>query len=192
MKELKINGFNVSECSSLCSDTICFLASFTEPKENQHCENNPQCYFKQLQRKKAECKQLKKDVEEWHIKYAGCNTANSGIIEANKQLQNELETLNQAYKNCVDKYELIKEESNEIKEDNKALKKEIENYKKFMTQFENLLDVLEACSTKISDINRFKNEVNKDKWEYLTIHYFEPLIYEYEKISDAYCNLEDV
>lgn len=66
-----------------------------------------------------------------------------------------------------------------------------EKQKKLMRQLESLLDILEGVSTKISDINRFKEEVTADKWDYLCTYYFEPLIYEYNQISDTYCDMED-
>lgn len=40
------------------------------------CKDNPNCYFKQLSRKTAECKELKKELngsEKWRIKAEGLN-----------------------------------------------------------------------------------------------------------------------
>lgn len=50
-KEIIIDGVNVSECeyvSTTPSSVICYM------KANK-CKDNPNCYFKQLQRKTAEC-----------------------------------------------------------------------------------------------------------------------------------------
>ena len=40
-----------------------------------------------------ENEELRKENEEWHIKYAGCNTANNAIQEENKQYRSALEEI---------------------------------------------------------------------------------------------------
>lgn len=61
-QEMIIDSVDVSGCSALCCGNTCFLSrhySFTEPKHKQWCSDNPNCHFKQLQRKTAECEELK-------------------------------------------------------------------------------------------------------------------------------------
>ena len=81
--------------------------------------------------------------------------------------------------------------TNDFQSIGEVKKVDISQQRKLMTQLESLLDTIEGFSTKISDINRFKEEVNKDKWDYLCTYYFEPLIYEFNQISDTYCDIED-
>lgn len=110
-----IDGVNVSECvfrgtNRLGNDigTYCRLYTGSCKKEN--------CYYKQLQRKISECVKLEKDVEEWHIKYAGCNTANSSIQELNKRLKEDLTALQQTYDACEKEYKRVIEENKKLKE----------------------------------------------------------------------------
>lgn len=78
-QEMIIDSVDVSGCSALCCGNTCFLSrhySFTEPKHKQWCSDNPNCHFKQLQRKTAECEELKKQLEtaeKWRIKAEGLN-----------------------------------------------------------------------------------------------------------------------
>lgn len=61
-QEMIIDSVDVSGCSALCCGNTCFLSrhySFTEPKHKQWCSDNPNCHFKQLQRKTAECQRMK-------------------------------------------------------------------------------------------------------------------------------------
>lgn len=64
-QEIIINGVDVSGCSALCCGNTCFLSrhySFTEPKHKQWCSDNPNCHFKQLQRKTEECENARKRI----------------------------------------------------------------------------------------------------------------------------------
>lgn len=64
--------------------------------------------------------------------------------------------------------------------------------KKFFNQFENLLEVYEKFNTKVDDINRFKEPINSEKWDYLDHYYMEPLNYEIEQASENfYSFMED-
>ena len=58
------------------------------------CKDNPNCYFKQLSRKTAECKELKKELngsEKWRIKAEGLNEKlelkNTRYLEALDDIQ---------------------------------------------------------------------------------------------------------
>lgn len=61
-KEKIIDGIDVSECC------WCDSESDTEPYcrindgEDLNCEENPNCYFKQLKRKEQECEELKREI----------------------------------------------------------------------------------------------------------------------------------
>lgn len=79
---------------------------------------------KQINALKQENKRLMKENEEWHIKYAGCNTANNAIQEENKQYRSALEEIkviaDDTFKVCDDdcgnarKIKLIINKINEV------------------------------------------------------------------------------
>lgn len=75
----------------------------------------------------------------------------------------------------------------------KAQNKNKNILKKFYEQFEKVEISLEQFSTKISDVNRFKelNEpISGDKWDYLDHYYFKPLEYELNKLQKIYSEIE--
>lgn len=66
--------------------------------------------------------------------------------------------------------------------------------KRFCKQFEKVQIPLEQFSTKISDVNRFKelNEpISGDKWDYLDRYYFKPLEYELNKLQEIYSEIAE-
>lgn len=77
-KEIIINDVNVSNCSNLGSQYNCTV------KANMPCKMFPNCYFKQLQRKTAECEKyeqrlhkisdyIKKNCNHCQaVRYGGC------------------------------------------------------------------------------------------------------------------------
>ena len=135
-----INNIDVAGCHALCSGNTCFLSqhySFTEPKYKSWCKDNPNCHYKQLQRKISECAKLEKDVEEWHIKYAGCDTANSSIQELNKQLEEDLTALQQIYNACEKEYKSLNIKHNALLKENSILKSRVNILE---TQVNNLLE----------------------------------------------------
>lgn len=89
--EIIIDGVNVAECNDI------YGKEWINPQclgdGAGWCKDHPNCYFKQLQRIKANIDQLKKENEELHLKYAGCKTANTGINELNSELKTENEEL---------------------------------------------------------------------------------------------------
>lgn len=60
-KKIIINGIDVSKCSSI--DIDCGVVYCSEYGRNVYCESNNNCYYKQLQRKTAECEKLKSQLE---------------------------------------------------------------------------------------------------------------------------------
>lgn len=59
-KKLIIDGIDVSKCSSI--DIDCGVVYCSEYGRNVYCESNNSCYYKQLQRKTAECEQKEKEL----------------------------------------------------------------------------------------------------------------------------------
>lgn len=64
--EVIIDGCNVAKCYSISTDYknryVCESTSISM-KYNHFCNENPNCYFKQLQRAKAELEQYKKSKQ---------------------------------------------------------------------------------------------------------------------------------
>ena len=78
------NGVDVSECC------WCDIEPDDEPYclindgENLSCEDNPNCYFKQLKRKKQKLEKIKEISKEYKVEY----TVNNGVqLLTNKILQ---------------------------------------------------------------------------------------------------------
>lgn len=65
-KEIIIDGVDVSKCSRLIVNKLYGYVCNCEEDEHliSSCKNRPNCHFKQLQRKTAECEELKKYISE--------------------------------------------------------------------------------------------------------------------------------
>ena len=114
-KEIIIDGVDVSGCcyailpKNQCpakimpyaKETSCIACKEHNTKLN-FCKNNPNCYFKQLQRKTAECEELKKEKAEIK-KYFGIDSKT--ILERLEELQerrDELSEKNISYEQALD------------------------------------------------------------------------------------------
>ena len=78
-KDVIIHGVNVSECDNF--DNISELCSIRQPFEEIYhsCNEYENCYFKQLQRKTAECEELKATIRNLQI-------SNTKLQNNNQQL----------------------------------------------------------------------------------------------------------
>jgi len=96
-KNIIIDGVNVAGCKYLynadfefdthvhCLDKIC---------RNTRCRNNPNCYYKQLQRKEQEC-------EQWKQKYYSSTTeVKEDLIKQNRTLKQECEKIKELIDAC--------------------------------------------------------------------------------------------
>lgn len=82
-EQIIIDGVDVSECKHFCLETQIPeipLAGYSniccEENIAKECKDNPNCYFKQLARKTAECKELKEQLktsEKWRINAESLN-----------------------------------------------------------------------------------------------------------------------
>lgn len=85
-EKIIIDGIDVSECC------WCDSESDTEPYcrindgEDLICEENPNCYFKQLKRKEQECEELKEKVKELHQGWINCDKERN-LQEANSEFR---------------------------------------------------------------------------------------------------------
>ena len=124
VKPIIIDGADVSECGFFhpeYGDKYCHIAlAFSEDYgECLECENNPDCYFKQLQRLKAENEELIKDIErrkQWRVNSiytikklsdnakAYIRAFNNSNIEIN-ELKQALEEIREIAKVCKDRSE---------------------------------------------------------------------------------------
>ena len=80
--EVIIDGCNVAECMFVQTDhyleTPCCIMKIARNEVIGICKNRPNCYFKQLQRAKAESEQYKKDIKD-----------GVGCIQCKKELEND-------------------------------------------------------------------------------------------------------
>jgi hypothetical protein len=102
MNEVYINGCNVAECNMKCKDGDCALYYAELSNDNNeliygfNCEDNPDCYFKQLQRAKAENEQLeenKKRLVKMYERFKYTKQANKQYKTIIKNLEAENEKL---------------------------------------------------------------------------------------------------
>lgn len=98
-KEIIIDGVNVAECK-------CFYINASHPELQQCinpyckdlCEENPNCYFKQLKRKEQECEELRKfqkywsKVEQKNLKLSTQNEIYKQALSEIKQITEKLKT----------------------------------------------------------------------------------------------------
>ena len=63
MNEVYIDGVNVAECEFFGKYNVC--KTYVNMPKPCGCEYNPDCYFKQLQRAKAEIEKLKAEIEDY-------------------------------------------------------------------------------------------------------------------------------
>ena len=73
-KQIMVNDVNVSGCEHLTEIRGCWLSTcdYLKHKGNitsKVCKYNPNCYFKQLARKTAECEQKEKELKELKRQY---------------------------------------------------------------------------------------------------------------------------
>lgn len=63
-KQVIIDGVNVSECVNYTDELKdCSCRLTYAPFHYRFCEQNPNCYYKQLKRKEQECEELKAEVK---------------------------------------------------------------------------------------------------------------------------------
>lgn len=145
-KEIIIDGVNVTGCNYVilpkdscpaksqpyAKETSCIACKEHNTRLN-FCKNNPNCYYKQLQRKEQECEKLKEDIA-----MAGI----SGIIELCHE--------NKRYKQALDK----------IEENNKELRSILLD---FNNSYQISEFYLTNFDTKTKEIRDIINEVKNDK-----------------------------
>ena len=121
--EVIIDGCNVAECEFSSIDWenkfVCEICAITTKsmKYALYCNENKNCYFKQLQRAKAELEQYKNDI-----------ASGVGCIQCKKELEND--TLHITISKL--KADLSQAETSLYawKAENEKLKKELDNFRR--------------------------------------------------------------
>lgn len=113
MDKVIIDGVDVSGCEfyQIEANELYPKAQYCGSMRNTFCENEPDCYYKQLQRAKAEIEELKKQVKNnetaYHTELGTYNMECGNLLEENKNLIEENERLKEEksklLSKCIDK-----------------------------------------------------------------------------------------
>lgn len=140
-KQIMIDGVNVSGCELYRNDNGVFAPDGTAERTelcyltNDYCANNPNCYYKQLTRKKQECEelrrklsnqeqlyqneieiynnsclQLRQENDDLYLERLALNTANSGInalLEVKEQECDRYRKALEEIENYICEYEML-------------------------------------------------------------------------------------
>lgn len=80
-KKIIIDGIDVSRCEYACNTILGKIACKHPVTKYIYCFNNPNCYFKQLQCKTAECEDLKEIIKIIFASLIIANDAKIGAIQ---------------------------------------------------------------------------------------------------------------
>ena len=120
-KQIIIDGCDVSGCVfygfSNLNNHLCTSKEFSKI-DCTYCNDNPNCYYKQLKRKEQECEELKKDVIE-ALKLVEITSTHNTFQETKinrlsktlteiKEIAEDLITITDEYYNCYHKDECDK------------------------------------------------------------------------------------
>ena len=118
-------------------ETSCIACKEHNTKLN-FCKNNPNCYFKQLQRLKEENENLKYENEVLKIKYEAIKQINGSLMEG---ISKDVLKFSHEY--------IEKEQTKRLKKENKELKQALEEIKKLIK------------GHKVADETRLKSIITK-------------------------------
>lgn len=121
-EQIMIDGVDVSGCADFITemtvpDSYAFVKlknrCFQECKYDQTaeqdvylpCRDNPNCYYKQLQRKEKECEEVSNEIVELNVKYETVVNLAKKNADANEYCLQELEKENQKLKQALDEIE---------------------------------------------------------------------------------------
>jgi len=113
------------------SENVCALSfdKNADFEEDFLCQDNPNCYYKQLKRKEQECEKLKDELIDVKWKIEVQDIELNDKEEQLDQLKAENEKLKQYKASKQASYETMQIEWNEAKNEVKQLKEELENFK---------------------------------------------------------------
>ena len=95
-KQIIIDGVDVSGCENLMQGIVPF--GCMEDRKTCSCMNNPNCLYKQLQRKEQEYEAYKMEAEEGKEINAELKAENEELKNLNTRLDNQRETYWKGYK----------------------------------------------------------------------------------------------
>lgn len=152
MSEIIIDGCNVAECEFYKVMEDCDGIHDICELYDEYCNTKKNCYFKQLQRAKAELEQYKKDIKD-----------GVGCIQCKEKLENcalKLE-LEQYKKSTQATYDYLEIERNRLVSETKILKADIEELKESNDSYD--IDVRALLSEKDklkAENEKLKKEIN--------------------------------
>lgn len=165
-EEIIIDGVDVSKCNyAILPKKQCPMKSMPYAKETsciackEHntklnfCKNNPNCYFKQLNRKGRECEELKR-IKNDFFKHA--EVSHEAVLNKNKIIDEQAKELDQ------------------LKVENEELKKEINYMEGYIRTVENARDEFaQELKQKERALDEIKKIINidyyQDSWATLAI-----------------------
>lgn len=173
-KEIIIDGVNVAGCrhiyTSIYNTTI--FCSATDKRNDITgeyyfsewnkfiCKNNPNCSYKQLQRKEQTIEKIEKVIapyqEPFELDALSLPTAIESILD---RLQAENETLKQYKASKQVSYEAMQQKCNDVENKNRKLQGENEELKQWQEDAENILKTQLDNFDKVE--NRYKQALKK-------------------------------
>ena len=102
-EKIIIDGIDVSECYGYVHNAKDYDCGETYSKFHyRYCEENPNCYFKQLKRKEQECEKLKKRLESFQKDYSKLYQVveNKDYIKELDQYKQALDIIEEYCKQC--------------------------------------------------------------------------------------------
>ena len=85
-KQIIIDDVDISGCE-YCLKMTKYRCTIQRDIYKWLCEENPNCYYKQLKRKEQECEELKEDRERWKSNFNGKVSAIEELLQQLDQLK---------------------------------------------------------------------------------------------------------
>ena len=142
VKEIMINGVNVAGCEYFDNPTLGYCKIGLLANDGTHiCECEPDCYFKQLQRKEQECERLKKIKGDYFFQL---EAAHQGVLDKN-EIMEKIEEIIVPYQESIELDALslptaIESILERLQTENGELRKDNQNFKKWTPIISRLLN----------------------------------------------------
>ena len=170
----------------------------------KNCDVEPNCYFKQLARKTAECELLETQLESYYI-------GEAKLVQRNQELEQECEQIKEKYEALKlenqEGYEIVaelKHECEELKEENEEIKAQRDTYANLMNVYKNIsksrqdseivIDYIDKLEKKLKiaeeALNDIKNSFFEDEDKEIITH--AESIYYYSKAKEALQKMKEV
>ena len=151
-KQVIIDGVDVSGCSWCVyapdEDAYCLI----NDGEDLSCEDNPNCYYKQLKRKEQECERLKKELHKNFEEKDTLHLIIDRLLEASGY-----DTNTASAEDFEDVYECMRYEQQQLNQ----LRKENEELKKQLTILDDEDVVVEITAKQFEEHKKLKAELHR-------------------------------